>query len=182
MTVEAAQDSNAVSRRKFLKIGLWGTALLTAGGITTGLLQRSSPEPAAGFQVLRASDMPFLQATIPVILAGAVTPQRMRVAVNATLAGIDYNLAHFSPAQRKMALQLFDVLALQVTRGPLTGIWSDWEHAATGEVQGFLERWKHSSIGMVRQGHASLLQLVSISWYGSTLSWEHAGYPGPPNI
>jgi hypothetical protein len=31
-------------------------------------------------------------------------------------------------------------------------------------------------------GHASLLQLVMLAWYGNPDSWSHCGYPGPPTV
>lgn len=179
---KAIEDSPAISRRRFLKIGLWSTALLTTAGITASLLQRSDSEPAAGHQVLRAGDLPLLQAIIPVVIDGSVPPRQMGPAVRDTIQGIDYNLAHFSPAQRKMALQLFDGLSSPVTRGALTGVWSDWEQADAAAIRAFLERWKHSRIGLFQQGYASLLQLISLAWYGNPLSWQHAGYPGPPQV
>lgn len=179
---EAAQDGTPISRRRFLKVGLLGTALLTTAGITASLMKRSDSEAAAGYLVLRARDMPFLQASVPVVIAASVASQPMGSAVRATIEGIDHNLAHFSPAQRKMALQLFDVLTLPLTRGPLTGVWSDWEQSHDQDVRAFLEQWQHSRAGLFRQGYASLVQLISLSWYGSPLSWQHAGYPGPPQI
>ena len=31
-------------------------------------------------------------------------------------------------------------------------------------------------------GHAALLQLVMLAWYGQAEAWGHCGYPGPPQI
>ena len=95
---------------------------------------------------------------------------------------IDYSLDHLSPAMLKMTRQLFDVLALPLTRGPLTGVWGSWDKASAADVKAFLERWQNSSLDLLKMGHASLLQLVGMAWYGNPGSWQHCGYPGPPKI
>jgi hypothetical protein len=177
-TLEAAH----LSRRKLLKIGLLGSALLGTSGLTATLVGCSAATPKAGFAVLRETDLPFLQALIPVVLDGAVAPAQMAQAVSGTLQSLDYSLDHLSPAMLKLTVQLFDVLALPITRGPLTGVWGRWEKASSDEVRAFLERWQNSSIGLLKMGHASLLQLVMMSWYGRAESWAHCGYPGPPSV
>lgn len=175
-------DSPQLSRRSLLKVGLLGSALLAGAGLTASLSGCSASMPLAGFAVIRASDLPFLHALIPVMLEGAVPPQQMPQALAGTLESLDYSLDHLSPEMLKLTVQLFDVLALPLTRGPLTGVWGSWQNASTSEVRAFLERWQHSSIGLLQMGHASLLQLVMMSWYGRAESWAHCGYPGPPTV
>ena len=175
-------DSSQLSRRGLLKVGLFGSALLAGAGLAASLSGCSASSPKAGFAVLRESDLPFLRALIPVMLAGAVQPAQMAGAVHGTLESLDYSLNHVSPEMRGLTVQLFDVLALPLTRGPLTGIWSSWQHASAADVRVFLDRWQNSSIGLLQMGHASLLQLVMMSWYGRAESWAHCGYPGPPTV
>jgi hypothetical protein len=179
---EIAQDGLDQSRRSFLKLGLFGTAVLATAGVAASLSQCSTSGPASGLAVLRESDLPFLRAVIPVILAEAAAAERMPAVVQATIESLDYTLDHFSPAQRDLTLQLFDVLALSLLRGPLTGVWNRWENAGSDAIRAFLQRWQHSSISLLRMGHASLLQLIAVAWYGSPQSWAEAGYPGPPRI
>ena len=146
----------------------------------TDELALEPPKPTR--KVIRESDLPFLRALIPVMLAGAVPAERMAEAVQASLAGLDHTLDHLSPEMLKLTVQLFDVLALPITRGPLTGIWGSWEKAGADDVKHFLERWQNSSIGLLKMGHSSLLQLVMMAWYGRPESWAHCGYPGPPKV
>ena len=89
---------------------------------------------------------------------------------------------HLSPELLKLTQQLFDVLAMAVTRGPLTGIWGSWENASQADIQQFIKRWEHSSLDLLQMGHAALLQLVMLAWYGQAEAWGHCGYPGPPQI
>lgn len=179
---EIANATPQLSRRGLLKVGLLGGAFLATAGVTASLSGCSASVPATGYQVLRASDLPSLRAIIPVMLEGAVRPEALQAAVDATLLGVDNNLQHLSPELLKLTQQLFDVLAMAVTRGPLTGIWGSWENASQADIQQFLKRWEHSSLDLLRMGHASLLQLILMAWYARPQSWAHCGYPGPPQF
>lgn len=179
---DTTTDGLLLSRRSLLKFGLLGTAVLATAGVTATLTQFSADTPAPGLSVLRQTDLPFLRAVFPVLLAGAVQSGEMAAAADSAIEELDFALNHFSPEARKLALQLFDVLAMPLTRGPLTGIWGSWEHADSAAINGFLERWQNSSLALLRQGHASLLQMALLSWYGKPVSWVHCGYPGPPRI
>jgi hypothetical protein len=175
-------DTPALSRRGLLKFSLGATAFLTTAGLGASLSGCSSSVSANGFVTLRSGDLLFLRALIPVMLDGAVTSERMPEAVEGTLKSLDYNLAHLSPEMLKLTQQLFDVLGMAVTRGPLTGIWGSWENASADDIRLFLNRWENSSLSLLRMGHSSLLQLVMMAWYGRKESWAHCGYPGPPTV
>ena len=82
----------------------------------------------------------------------------------------------------KQSLQLFDLLSMDITRGPATGVWRSWENASNDDIQGFLQRWKNSRLALFRQGHAALQQAVLLVWYSLPASWAHIGYPGPPRL
>ena len=179
---DIANAAPQLSRRGLLKVGLLGGAFLATAGVTASLSGCSASVPATGYNVLRASDLPSLRAIIPVVLEGAVRPEALQAAVDATLLGVDNNLQHLSPELLKLTQQLFDVLAMAVTRGPLTGIWGSWENASQADIQQFLKRWEHSSLDLLRMGHASLLQLILMAWYARPQSWTHCGYPGPPQF
>ncbi len=179
---DIANAAPQLSRRGLLKVGLLGGAFLATAGVTASLSGCSASVPATGYNVLRASDLPSLRAIIPVVLEGAVRPEALQAAVDATLLGVDNNLQHLSPELLKLTQQLFDVLAMAVTRGPLTGIWGSWENASQADIQQFLKRWEHSSLDLLRMGHASLLQLILMAWYARPQSWGHCGYPGPPQF
>ncbi len=171
-----------ISRRGFLKTGLIGTAFLATAGLTATLSGCSASTPADGFRVIRASDIALLSAIIPVIIEGAVPPAQMQQAVTGTIQSLDNNLGHLSPELLKLTVQLFDVLALPVTRGPLTGIWGSWENASAEDIRHFLERWQNSSLSLLKMGYDSLIKLVLMSWYSRPESWAHCGYPGPPTV
>ncbi|MES2818884.1 MAG: twin-arginine translocation pathway signal protein [Pseudomonadota bacterium] len=179
---DGAVETVGLSRRGLLKIGLLGSALLATAGLAATFSGCSATTPAAGLRVLRESDLPLLRALIPVLLAGAVPVEQMPQALAGTLQSLDYSLDHLSPEMLKLTVQLFDVLAMPVTRGPLTGVWGSWENASITDIRAFLTRWQDSSLDLLRMGHASLLQLVMMAWYSRPESWAHCGYPGPPTV
>ena len=174
--------SPALSRRGLLKIGLCASAFLATAGLGASLSGCSASTPASGFANLRSGDLPFLRALVPVMLDGAVTATAMPAAIEGTLKCLDNALDHLSPEMLKLTRQLFDVLGMAVTRGPLTGIWGRWENASAEDIRRFLQRWENSALSLLRMGHASLLQLVMMAWYSRAESWAHCGYPGPPTV
>src|SRR5471032_632839 len=175
-------ETPALSRRGVLKIGLCASAFLATAGLGASLSGCSSSTPASGFAILRSSDLPFLRALIPVMLDAAVAIEKLQAAVEGTLKTLDNGLNHLSPEMLKLTQQLFDVLGMAVTRGPLTGIWGSWENASGDEIRHFLQRWENSSLSLLKMGHSSLLQLVMMAWYSRAESWGHCGYPGPPTV
>ena len=175
-------DTPALSRRGLLKFSLGASVFLATAGLGASLGGCSSSVPANGLVILRSGDLLFLRALIPVMLDGAVAAEKMPEAVDGTLKSLDLDLNHLSPEMLKLTQQLFDVLGMAVTRGPLTGIWGSWENASADEIRHFLDRWENSSLSLLRMGHSSLLQLVMMAWYSRSESWAHCGYPGPPTV
>jgi hypothetical protein len=172
----------ALSRRGLLKFSLGASVFLATAGLGASLNGCSSNVSADGFAILRSGDLLFLRALIPVMLDGAVVSANMPAAIDGTLKTLDNGLNHLSPEMLKLTRQLFDVLGMAVTRGPLTGIWGSWENASADEIRHFLDRWENSSLSLLRMGHSSLLQLVMMAWYSRAESWAHCGYPGPPTV
>lgn len=175
-------DTPALSRRGLLKFSFGASAFLATVGLGASLSGCSPSHPANGLAVLRDSDLPFLRAVIPVMLDGAVAVENICAATDLTLQSLDNGLAHLSPSMLKLTHQLFDVLSLGITRGPLTGVWGSWENASAEDIRQFLHRWENSSLDLLQQGHGSLLQMVMMAWYSRAEAWAHCGYPGPPAI
>ncbi len=105
-------DSPTLSRRGVLKIGLCASAFLATAGLGASLSGCSSSTPASGFAMLRASDLPFLRAVIPVLLEGAASAEAVVAGIDSTLKKLDYSLQHLSPEMFKLTQQLFDVLGM----------------------------------------------------------------------
>ncbi|UZE86196.1 twin-arginine translocation pathway signal protein [Pseudomonas viciae] len=175
-------DTPALSRRGLLKFSLGASAFLATVGLGASLSGCSPSHPASGLAALRDNDLAFLRAVIPVMLDSAVAVEQIPAATDVTLRSLDTGLAHLSPAMLKLTRQLFDILTLGITRGPLTGVWGAWENASADDIRRFLDRWENSSLDLLRQGHSSLLQMVMMAWYSRAEAWAHCGYPGPPTV
>ncbi|RRV77691.1 twin-arginine translocation pathway signal protein [Pseudomonas sp. p99-361] len=159
-------------RRDLLRFSVAASTFLAGASLVGCSAQTAAP----GFQALRHDDLPLLRALIPVVLSGTLATDTL------VLRSLDYKLAALSPEMLKLTRQLFDVLSLPLTRGPLTGIWGAGAQAAPAQVEAFLQRWQGSSLNLLRMGHASLLQLLQMAWYERPESWATCGYPGPPKI
>lgn len=181
MATSVRGDSH-IGRRQLLKIGLTGTALLaSAGGIAT-LSGCAADRPAESFVQLRDSDLPLLRRLIPVVLDGSLPTTDQQQAIDTILQSIDSALNHMPPHMLKQFMQLFDLLASSITRGPTTGVWRSWDKADDQTVQAFLQRWENSSFDLFQQGYNALTKPILIAWYTAPQSWGSCGYPGPPAI
>jgi len=171
-----------LSRRALFKYGLLGAAVLAAGGAVTSIDFFRGSDLAAGMRILRERDVHFLHALIPVLLEDAVSDSDMPQAIEQTLRGMDYSLSHLSPAMLALSEQLLVTLSLPLSRAPLSGIWGRWDNASHKDIRAFLQSWQNSPLPLLKMGYNSLLQLVSMGWYGNAAAWQHCGYPGPPSI
>ncbi|WP_048305576.1 hypothetical protein [Halomonas sp. PR-M31] len=171
-----------ISRRELLKLGLGASLTLTTVGVTASLSGCSSAQPAAGFMVLRDSDLGLLAVLLPAVIGPHPALADNESAADATLRQLDRSLAAMSPAIHKDVCELLDLLNLPLTRGPLTGVWSAWENASPGQIDAFLIRWRDSRFDLLRQGVKALNQLLSMAWYALPMAWAETGYPGPPRV
>lgn len=169
-------------RRRFLKVGLLGSAVLVAA--SGGLALRRQPGRCDACLWLHKGDQQFLQAVIPVMLAGALPDkdkQRIR-ALNEIIDGFDQTVAHFPPSIRAEIRQLLWLLQSPLTRPLLTGTWSSWKKSNAADVNEFLEAWKNSRLDLLRVGYTALHDLVAGAWYANPMSWQRIHYPGAPQL
>ena len=171
-----------LSRRELLKLGAGASLALATVGVTSTLTGCSSSQPSADFVVLRDSDLPALRALFPAVVGEGSVLVGNQAALEQAIRQLDTTLASASQAVQQDVLDLLGMLSLPLTRGPLTGIWGDWDAASPAALEAFLDRWKNSSLDMLRQGYKALSQLLLMSWYALPASWGDAGSPGPPVV
>ena len=70
---EFLDETSHLSRRGVLKVGLCASAFLATAGLGASLSGCSANFSARGFRVLRSTDLVFLQALVPVMLAGSIS-------------------------------------------------------------------------------------------------------------
>src|SRR5690554_5639904 len=163
-------DSLCLDRRSFLRTGLGGALFLGTVSLTAGLSGcATAPAGRLGavdtrmdaryqFQFLSADDIELLEALLPAILGSALPEQAnaRRIAIAGTVERIDAGIHKFGPANQKELRQLFDLLNLGITRVTIARIWSPWPNVTTEQANGFLERWRSSSIGLLNNGYMAL--------------------------
>jgi hypothetical protein len=113
---------------------------------------------------------PAAAALIPVVLAGTQATERWCCTASTTSW-------HLSPEMLKLTRQLFDVLSMPLTRGPLTGIWGSW-----GKASAAGHGLPAALAGQLAEPAAHGARLVAatgeMAWYERPESWAACGYPG----
>lgn len=167
-------------RRRFLKVGLLGSATLTIASCSS-LINRQS-EVCDGCEWLRNQERTILQAIIPVMLEGAITSntKHQQQVINDIIKGIDFTIVHFPSQVRDEIQQLFWVLQFPPTKSLVAGIWGSWKNAEQGDVRVLLENWKQSDFDLLRVGYSALHDLIMGAWYADPRSWKNIHYQGPP--
>lgn len=167
-------------RRRFLKVGLVGSAVLTVAA--GGIFLTYQSESCADCLWLHQDDQLLLKAIIPIILAGALPKEQneRNTAINEVIIGFDISVSHFPPSVRDEIRQLLWLLEFPVTRLLVAGIWGAWHKVEVSDISHFLKSWQHSRFDLLRVGYTALHDLVTGSWYANSRSWQRIQYPGPP--
>ena len=167
-----------LTRRRFLQVGLAGTAVLVAARLL------SPGAPRLPYRVLDGHSAEVIAALVPAVLAGSLPadPAARAGAIGDTVDAFDRAVSGLSPAVQAEIDQLLSVLRLAPTRIALAGITSSWKEASEAEVGAFLNRWRTSRFDLLRAGYQALTQLLQAAWYDNALSWHAIGYPGPPPL
>ncbi len=170
-----------LNRRTFLAVGVAGAGALAIAGWL-----RRTPEPVAGSATSNISvdGHDIMRAIVPVMLASALPtePAARAVAVAQTLAALDTAVGGLPQAAQAELAQLFDLLALPPVRLAVARIDAPWAQAAPEQVRACLDRFRGSSVQLLRAAYDGLHQLTFAAWYGQPQSWAAIGYPGPPAL
>jgi len=170
-----------ISRRTFIITGLLGaTALATA----RWLRGPHAPPGDESFRTLDADAQAILRAMVPVLLAGALpaAAEAKRLAVADTVRGIDVAISGLAPSAQDELRQLFSLLALPPVRLALARVSEPWSQASEADVRACLDRFRSSSLTLLRSAYGALHQLTFAAWYGNPAAWSRIGYPGPPEL
>ena len=170
-----------ISRRTFITAGVLGaTALVTA----RWLRGPHAPPGDATLRALDADAQAILRAMVPVMLAGALPAgaAAKRQAIADTVRGIDVAVAGLPPSTQEELNQLFALLALPPGRLAIARVTRPWNEAPEADVRACLDRFRGSSLTLLRSAYGALHQLTFAAWYGNPASWPSIGYPGPPEL
>jgi hypothetical protein len=164
-----------------LQVGFLGSLALSSAGFLAALMGRAQAQAALAF--FRPEDEPLARGVIRSLLAGILPadPGAGARAAEAALRTSDRYFSALSPAVQAEARQALDLLNLAPVRW-LGGVWSPWEAATVGQINGFLERLRTSRFTTARQLYLLLAGVATVGWYGQPASWPGIGYPGPPVV
>jgi hypothetical protein len=170
-----------ISRRTFITTGILGAAALATAHWLRG---PHAPAGDASLRVLDADAQAIMGALVPVLLAGAlpVAADARTQAVAATVRGIDMAITGLWPSAQDELRQLFALLALPPARLAIARVSEPWDRASEADVRACLDRFRGSSLTLLRSAYAALHQLTFAAWYGNPASWARIGYPGPPEL
>ena len=168
-----------ISRRTFITTGILGAVALATAHWLRG---PHAPPGDATLRTLDADAQAILRAIVPVMLAGALPEdaEARRVAIADTVRGIDTAIAGLSPSAQDELRRLFALLALPPARLAIARVSDPWNQASEADVRACLDRFRSSSLTLLRSAYGALHQLTFAAWYGNGTAWARIGYPGPP--
>jgi hypothetical protein len=168
-------------RRKFLKVGAAGSALLLAG---RWLAPTAAAASGPSYRQLLALDAVILGRIARVILDGALPedPAQRESAVAEIVDGVDATIDAEPRSVRNEIRELLDLLGSSATRSLVAGVWKPWNEASDDSIRQFLAGWRDSRFDLLRSAYIGLNNLIGASWYGNPRSWPRIGYAGPPKL
>ena len=168
-----------ISRRTFITTGMLGAVALATAHWLRG---PHAPPSDTTLRTLDADAQAILRAIVPVMLAGAIpeVAETRRAAIADTVRGIDTAISGLSPSAQDELRQLFALLALPPARLAIARVSEPWNQASEADVRACLDRFRNSSLTLLRSAYGALHQLTFAAWYGNPAAWARIGYPGPP--
>ena len=166
-----------MTRRRFLRRGLFGGLLLAAGA--TGLYLRKSAlwfVPREPLHVFDAQQFGIYAAIAArVVRVDGADPVRIAHEVDRVLSSAPLEAQN----DLRRLLLLFENgltgLVLDGRMQPFTRLKGDEQDRA-------LDQWRDSRLVLRRGGYHALRKLALAAHYGSPQTWASVGYPGPPDI
>jgi hypothetical protein len=172
-------------RRRFLKRGLLGGALLFVGGAVPLALRstRMGSPPRRPLKLFTVEEHAIFAAVAARLVPGAGAGPRWPTAEAVDCAGkVDTLMSRVHPevgAEFRKLLHLFENGLFGLVTGgsptPFTRL-----DAAGQEAR--LEAWRHSRLSLLRSGYQALKRLAEASYYSSPEIYALVGYPGPPVV
>jgi hypothetical protein len=178
-----APDPN-LDRRRFLKRGLVGGALLFLAG-TLPLAFRSTlrRRPAGPLRLLSEDEYAVFAAAAARLAPGGGAGPKWPTAEALDCAGkVDALMARVHPdvgSDFRRLLRLFESGLLGAV---IAGSPRPFTRAAPEEQDARLEAWRRSHLALLRSGYQAIKRLAHATYYSSPEVYALVGYPGPPDV
>ena len=169
-----------MKRRRFLQLGLGGTALLAVGAIGLGLQPTRLHADTPTLKVFSPKEYAILHAMAQRICPGGDgLPSIDDLQVCEKLDTLFSRMSPRDQKDIKLALNVFEnAVAGLVLEGRVTPF-TQLDPKAQDDV---LERWRDSSLSTARVIFRSVRDLVAGTYWGDPRCFAAVGYPGPPAL
>ena len=167
----------ATSRRRFLKTGLLGGAVLALGGV--GLALYPSKEVGVATAPLLAVDARSFQVLIAVASRIVTAKGRDPVAI---AHGVDRSLSYALPETQEGVNKLLGLFENALPGLVLDGRIKPFTRLSAESQDGVLESWRTSRIELRRLGYQALRKLCLASYYMEESSWGPLAYTPPQSL
>lgn len=182
----AGSDERAgVDRRRFLKRGLFGGALLVLGGSLPFVFRttRRGEPPRGPLRLLSADEHAVLAAVAARIVPGDGADARWPRATALDCAGkVDALMATVHPDVGHDFRRLLRLCESGFVGTFLAGSPRPFTRASAAEQDARLEAWRRSRLAILRSGYQALKRLCDAVYYSSPEIYPLIGYPGPPSV
>jgi hypothetical protein len=172
-------------RRRLLKRGLLGGALLLVGGAVPLALRSTlvRGKPKGALKLLTEEEHAILAAVAARVAPGEGAPPTWPTAEALDCAGkIDALMATVHPAvgaELRQLLHLFEsgMFGLVFTATP-----TPFTRCTPAAQDARLQAWRTSRLALLRSGYQALKRLAHATYYSSPEVYALIGYPGPPEV
>jgi gluconate 2-dehydrogenase subunit 3-like protein len=174
-----------VDRRRFLKRGLFGGALLVLAGTLPFVFRttRRGSAPRERLRLLSADEYAVLAAVAARVVPGDGADSRWPRAEALDCAGkIDALMATVHPDVGTDFRRL-----LHLCESGFVGTFTaasprPFTRASAAQQDARLEAWRRSHLAILRSGYQALKRLADAVYYSSPEVYALIGYPGPPSV
>ena len=180
-----SEERAGVDRRRFLKRGLFGGALLVLGGALPFAFRttRRGSAPRAPLRLLSEDEYAVLAAVAARIVPGDGADARWPQAEALDCAGkIDALMATVHPDVGKDFRRLLHLCESGFVGTFAAGSPRPFTRASAAEQDARLEAWRRSRLAILRSGYQALKRLADAVYYSSPEIYPLIGYPGPPSV
>lgn len=173
-----------ISRRRFLRRGLVGGALLAGAAIAPFAFRSTRLRPPrAPLRLLSAQEYSVLAAAVERIVPGGGAGPKWPPAAALDCAGkIDALMAGVHPDVGNDFRRLLRLLESSAFGALQAGAPRPFTQSPPAEQDARLEAWRTSRLDLLRSGYQAVKRLAHATYYASPETYALVGYPGPPDV
>jgi hypothetical protein len=174
----------SLDRRRFLKRGLAGGALLfLAGALPLAFRSTLRRRPAGPLRLLGEDEYAVFAAAAARLAPGGGAGPKWPTAEALDCAGkVDALMARVHPDVGNDFRRLLRLFESGLLGAVIAGSPRPFTRAAPEEQDARLEAWRRSRLALLRSGYQAIKRLAHATYYSSPEVYALIGYPGPPDV